>query len=116
MWHPSYTPESTFEFSQHVLILIGYLVTLPLILTACVSAPPKHIQRIDLKEARNFRDLGGYPTKDGKHIKKGLLYRSGNLSELNEDDLKVISRFSLKRIYDLRNEDERIADPDILPA
>ena len=108
--------KKSMNFRQPVLVLISYLVILPMILTACVSAPPKHIQRIDLTEARNFRDLGGYPTKDGKHIKKGLLYRSDNLSELNDDDLKLISHLKLKRIYDLRNEDERMAEPDILPA
>ena len=53
---------------------------------------------------------------DGRHIKKGLLYRSDNLSDLSNDDLKALSKLGLRRIYDLRNEDEQKADPDTLPS
>ena len=92
-----------------------YLGILIVSLTACVSAPPWHPNRLDFSEARNFRDLGGYPTVDGRHIKKGLLYRSDALSDLSNDDLEALSKLKLKRIYDLRNEDEQQTDPDMLP-
>ena len=29
-----------------------------------------------LPKKLNIRDLGGFPTKDGRHVKKGLLFRS----------------------------------------
>ena len=32
----------------------------------------------------NIRDLGGIPTKDGRHIKKGMLFRSSALAFSNE--------------------------------
>jgi protein-tyrosine phosphatase len=103
---------------KNILMIVykGYLTALAIVLTACVSAPPTHPSRLDLSGARNFRDLGGYPTTDGHRIKKGLLYRSDNLSELSDEDLEALSKLNLKRIYDLRNEDEQLADPDMLPA
>lgn len=100
---------------HRLIVYKGCLTSLAIVLTACVSAPPTHPSRLDLSGARNFRDLGGYPTVDGRHIKKGLLYRSDALSDLSNDDLEALSKLKLKRIYDLRNEDEQQTDPDMLP-
>ena len=33
-----------------------------------------------LPKKLNIRDLGGFPTKDGRHVKKGLLFRSSALA------------------------------------
>ena len=88
---------------------------LHLIRTICISAPQQHPSRIDFSGARNFRDLRGYPAIDGRQIKKGLLYRSDNLSDLSNEDLEVLSSLGLRRIYDLRNEDEQKANPNTLP-
>ena len=38
---------------------------------------------------RNFRELGGYPAKDGV-IKKGILFRSDGLQSLSGRDRLVI--------------------------
>ncbi len=100
---------------QYFSFCKGHLGLLVIALTSCASAPPGHPNRLDFSANRNFRDLGGYPTVDGRHIKKGLLYRSDELTNLNNDDLEALSRLKLKRIYDLRNEDEQQADPDMLP-
>jgi len=53
---------------------------------------------------------------DGRHIKKGVLFRSDKLSELTQDDIKILSTLKLKRIYDLRNKGEQKKDPDKLPS
>ena len=63
----------------------------------------------------NFRDLGGYPTKDGKSIKWGVLYRSSSLSDATTDDEKYLSKINLKTIIDLRTIDEIQSEPDIVP-
>lgn len=91
------------------------LITFATLLSACVSAPPPHPNRLEFSGARNFRDLGGYPTMDGSRIKQGMLYRSDSLSDLSNDDLEELAGLGLKRIYDLRNESEQKADPDTLP-
>jgi protein-tyrosine phosphatase len=93
-----------------------FLIMLTITLTGCATAPPSYPGHIDLSGARNFRDLGGYPTMDGRRIKKGLLYRSDQLSKLTKHDLKILSELKLKRIYDLRNKGEQQKDPDKLPA
>ena len=45
------------------------------------------MRHIPLKNAFNVRDMGGYPTTDGKSTKWGMLYRSDALSSLTEEDL-----------------------------
>ncbi len=51
---------------------------------------------------RNFRDLGGYETTDGRTVRWGLLYRSGNLSQATDADLAYLSSLRLKFVFDFR--------------
>ncbi|CAI1744831.1 Uncharacterised protein [Serratia quinivorans] len=39
----------------------------------------------------NFRDLGGNSVADGRRIKRGLLFRSGSLERLTEDDCTFLA-------------------------
>ncbi len=64
----------------------------------------------------NFRDLGGYKTKEGKYIKWGLIFRSGKLSAMTDSDLLYLAGIPLKTVIDFRNEEEKAADPDIVPS
>jgi protein-tyrosine phosphatase len=64
----------------------------------------------------NFRDFGGYQTKNGTRIKKGLLYRSGDLSRATDTDLECLHSLGIKTICDLRSEGERWREPDRIPA
>lgn len=67
---------------------------------------------VSLKGANNFRDLGGYPTKDGKVTKWGRLFRSDHLHRLTEEDLKVLDEIGLRTIIDYRREDEYKNQPN----
>ncbi len=64
----------------------------------------------------NFRDLGGYKTKEGKFIKWGQIFRSGNLSELTSADVTYLTSLPLKTIIDFRTEEEKTQAPDIVPS
>ncbi|WP_209121621.1 tyrosine-protein phosphatase [Alkalihalobacillus sp. BA299] len=73
-----------------------------------------HMSRrvIPLEGTFNFRDLGGYPAADGRRVKWGKLFRAGNLSGMTEADLLLFKQLGIKRICDLRSEDEIKKHPD----
>ncbi|HWO77401.1 MAG TPA: tyrosine-protein phosphatase [Bacillus sp. (in: firmicutes)] len=71
------------------------------------------LREIKLEGGFNFRDLGGYQTNDGRTVKSGMLFRSGNLSRLTEADREIVKQLGIKKICDLRGMDEveRFPDP-----
>ncbi len=71
----------------------------------------KNLRRIPLENASNFRDLGGYPTEDGKVTKWGILYRSDKLSNLTDEEWDVLNNLGVETIIDLRGDSESEADP-----
>ena len=64
----------------------------------------------------NFRDLGGYETSDGRHVKWGELYRSDNLAHLTDSDLAKVSGLGIRLVCDFRAAAEKESEPDRLPA
>ncbi len=68
-----------------------------------------------MKRIHNFRDFGGYQTQNGKYLKKGLLYRSGDLSRATNEDLDALSALGIRTIWDLRSVHERQMEPDRIP-
>ena len=68
-----------------------------------------------LKGQPNFRDLGGFKTKDGGYVKWGSIYRSGKLSDLKKQDLNYLSHLNIRSVVDLRNDIEISKDPDRMP-
>lgn len=61
---------------------------------------------LPLVGAYNFRDLGGYPTADGRHTRWGRLFRSDTLDELTEDDVRTLRDLGLASVVDLRTASE----------
>lgn len=54
----------------------------------------------------NLRELGGYPTTDGRTIKRGVLYRCGHMDELSQEQVETYQALNLRTIIDLRRDDE----------
>lgn len=71
---------------------------------------------VALEGASNFRDLGGYPTSDGKTVKWNHIYRSADISKLTDADLKTLESRHIAVDCDLRGPDEVKNSPDRLPA
>jgi protein-tyrosine phosphatase len=72
---------------------------------AGAQAPSPHV--VPLEGQSNFRDLGGYTTADGRRVKPGLIFRSGELSNLTPQDYRAVSTLGLRTVYDLRTDSER---------
>jgi protein-tyrosine phosphatase len=64
----------------------------------------------------NFRDFGGGLTRDGKRIRTGLLFRSGVLQKLNENDKQIIESLNIQSVIDFRSLEEQERDPAFLPG
>ncbi|MGI4746595.1 MAG: tyrosine-protein phosphatase [Janthinobacterium lividum] len=65
------------------------------------------IRKPMLESAPNFRDMGGYPSRDGRVVRHGLLFRSGILAELSDDDLYRLKEIGVRTVCDLRSIGER---------
>jgi protein-tyrosine phosphatase len=60
----------------------------------------------------NFRDLGGISATGGRKIRPGLLFRSGDLHSLSDDDVAKLEALGLATIVDLRASREIEKHPD----
>jgi protein-tyrosine phosphatase len=77
-----------------------------------VVAPER---RFGLQGTPNFRDFGGYRTADGRQVKWGYLFRSGQLSNLSDRDLELLASLNLDLICDFRRLEEQEGEPSRLP-
>jgi protein-tyrosine phosphatase len=64
-----------------------------------------------LEGVRNFRDFGGYASRHGGTVKRGLLFRSGHYAEASAADLETIAALGIALQADLRRPDEREKQP-----
>ncbi|MCZ4277032.1 tyrosine-protein phosphatase [Rhodococcoides yunnanense] len=59
-----------------------------------------------LSGAWNFRDVGGARTVDGRAVRGGVLYRSSELSRLDDAGGAELTRLGIVRVFDLRGAPE----------
>jgi protein-tyrosine phosphatase len=68
----------------------------------------------ELAGVRNFRDVGGLPTGDGRRVRHGVLFRSGHLAHATDEDAAFLSSLGLHTIFDFRNAaDQKLEGPDV---
>ncbi|WP_328676196.1 tyrosine-protein phosphatase [Streptomyces sp. NBC_00343] len=68
----------------------------------------------ELSGVRNFRDVGGLPTVDGRRVRHGVLFRSGHLAHATEEDAAFLDSLGLHTIFDFRNaSDQKLEGPDV---
>ncbi|MEU6339544.1 tyrosine-protein phosphatase [Streptomyces sp. NPDC046977] len=68
----------------------------------------------ELTGVRNFRDVGGLPTTDGRRVRHGRLFRSGHLSHTTEQDAAFLASLGLHTVFDFRNaSDIKLEGPDV---
>lgn len=65
-------------------------------------------RHIPLDGCLNFRDLGGYPTRDGRRVRWRRLFRSDALHRLSADDVRRLrGELAVATVVDLRSSGER---------
>lgn len=72
-------------------------------------------RHLPMEGGYNFRDLGGFKSKNGCFVKWGKLFRSDDMHLLTDADLKYISSIPLTTIVDFRSSEEISLAPDRLP-
>lgn len=66
---------------------------------------------VPLAAGSNFRDIGGYVGAVGKHVRWGLIYRSGGQPMLTAEDVAEVKALGLAQLVDLRSSEERVMAP-----
>lgn len=66
---------------------------------------------LPLQGVVNFRDMGGLETTDEKKVKKGLLFRSAELTGLTEEDMKLLDTLQIRYVFDYRRDSEAVGKP-----
>ena len=70
-----------------------------------------HSRTLGLEAAPNFRDIGGYATTNGHHVRWGEVFRSNELSTLTAADEDKVAALDLAAVIDLRTVHERQRAP-----
>lgn len=77
---------------------------LQLLVTLSVIAEPE--RQVELDGQSNFRDVGGYQTSDGRRVKWGEVYRSGELHKLSDADVEKLDAMGIKAVANFLTERE----------
>ena len=100
-------------------VALAMLLAVPAGVGASAPAPVAgavHRRVLPLQGGRNFRDLGGYRTADGRTVKWGLLYRSGQMHDLTPADYAYLQGLGIRTVCDFRDTRERAGESTLWPA
>jgi protein-tyrosine phosphatase len=79
------------------------------------SQPEELLRILNFEGGCNFRDLGGYRTRDGRELKWGRVFRTGVLSYFTPHDHGRLNQLGVRVICDLRRAEERELEPTRWP-
>lgn len=96
--------------------ILFVLVAITISLSTIAQIADSATREVKLQGAVNFRDIGGYATKNGKTVKMGLLYRSAALNTLTDADLTKLAALHIKYDFDFRGPYEVKTAPDKIPT
>lgn len=81
--------------------------------TAGGSVHRTAVRVLPLAGGRNFRDLGGYTTVDGRRVRWGQVYRSGTMAGITEEDYGYLDGLDVRVLVDFRATEERETEPTV---
>lgn len=73
-------------------------------------------RNVSLAGSVNFRDLGGYLTKNDRRVMWGKIFRSGHLSGLTSTSKSAYAQLGVKRVCDFRLLEEKANENAELPG
>lgn len=73
------------------------------------------VPRLPFDGAINLRDLGGHPTRDGRRVAHGRLYRSDALWQLSDADVGRLAQLRVRTVCDFRAPHECLQRVNRLP-
>ncbi|NDV83791.1 tyrosine-protein phosphatase [Bacteroides sp. 51] len=96
-------------------LIIVCLILLPLGVNAQVADSLSRV--VKMEGAVNFRDIGGYKTKDGREVIKNRIYRAADISRLTDRDMEKLAERRIYTVIDFRGKKESAMAPDrLLPG
>ncbi|MFM5931557.1 MAG: tyrosine-protein phosphatase [Novosphingobium sp.] len=78
--------------------------------TPAVAESQRESRFIIVDGGRNLRDVGGYKTENGRHVRWQRLFRSGSPGNLTDAGRQVFAQLGAEAIIDLRSTAERKTD------
>ena len=66
---------------------------------------------VQIEGTLNFRDVGGYPTRWGRAVRRHVVYRSDSLAAVGDAGWERLSELGIREIFDLRYDLERRTAP-----
>lgn len=71
---------------------------------------------IPIKGVKNFRDMGGYTSNDGRLLKWGSLYRSGHFADMDIAAIPAVAARNIADVIDFRSASELERQPAVWPG
>jgi protein-tyrosine phosphatase len=66
--------------------------------SAAAEVAPARDRHVALEGQPNFRDVGGYETADGRKMKWGEIYRSGQMPDLTDADVERLEELGIRTV------------------
>lgn len=102
----------SFYFNPLTMRILFFSFVLLVTSPAISQVADSSLRHVPLQGAINFRDLGGYTTSDGRHVKWKVIYRSADISKLTRADLDTLQARRIWYDVDLRGVAESAQAPD----
>ncbi len=78
-----------------------------------IESLPGHVH--GLSPVRNIRELGGIEARDGRRVRRGLLYRGSVLGGFSASERRAVDALGIRCVLDLRSAAEADEHPDEVP-
>lgn len=86
---------------------LGFLLVLSILSCTTKQKSTTDFQRsVNLEQQPNFRDLGNYKTEEGKTVQTQLLFRSGTLAKITDEDVQELEELGINTVVNFLDKGE----------